>query len=126
MKVLYNTPPTLTFHFECYHWETSYFTVRDKYGVSTTKSEEIRVITHQESEVFQYYSWRDISGTFLLDTDRFLNKEFKKAYIKLHLDLVVGMNDDETRRYYNLKRVISTTETEIEILKNLVLGRQPN
>jgi hypothetical protein len=104
MQQLFYTPVRHTFHAECYHYETRYYTTRDDKGNTVTRSETHRVVTHIDSEEFRYYSWRDTSGLFLLDTQKFLNKEFKKAYIKLNLNLIMDMNDLETKSDYEFQK----------------------
>ena len=104
MEKLYYTPPTLTFKAISYHYETRDNTHTDSNGniIRTTSTE--KVITHTEEENFRYYSWRDISGCFLLDTDKLI-KNSKKIYIKLELDFNLNFADDITKYDYELQKL---------------------
>jgi hypothetical protein len=104
MNNLYTTPPTKTFHVECYHYETRIHTERDNNGETRTRTERVKIVTHRGSQDFYYYSWRDISGIFLLETSKFLDKDFKKAYIKLKVNLDVLYAEDGTHTDYIIQR----------------------
>jgi len=105
MKNLYYTAPTLTFHAECYHYNTYYYTERDSNGNTHTRSRTEKVVTHREYENFRFCSWRDVSGLFLLDSEKFLQEEnSKKVYIKLALDLEFDFADNISRYDYEMQK----------------------
>ena len=91
MGKLLNTDPVLGFTAQCYHYEYRTYTETDSKGNTQEKTEKIRVNTHYETEEFKYYSFRDVSGTFLLDVDKAAMK--KKAYIKLYLSKNIEFAD---------------------------------
>ena len=91
MGKLFNTAPVITWTAQCYHYETRHYTETDSKGNTHHRTETVRVDTHYEEENLQYYSFRDVSGTFLLDIDRAAMN--KKAYIKLHLSKSINFAD---------------------------------
>ena len=91
MGKLFNTAPVITWTAQCYHYETRHYTETDSQGNTHDRTETVRVNTHYEEENLQYYSFRDVSGTFLLDIDRAAMN--KKAYIKLHLSKSINFAD---------------------------------
>jgi hypothetical protein len=106
MKTLFATAPIIRFHVECYHYETRYETYKDANGNTQTRSSQVKITTYTGHENFYYYSWRDISGVFLLDVAKFLNKNFQKAYIKLKLNLDINYADDGTFSDYTMQKFI--------------------
>lgn len=105
MENLYYTPPSLIFHAVCYHYETRYYTETDSKGNSQTRTQTERVVTHSEYENFRFCSWRDVSGCFLVDSEKFLKKENeKKAFIKLELDLEFEFADNISRYDYEIQK----------------------
>jgi len=105
MQNLYYTAPSLTFHVVCYHYEVHHYTERDSKGNIHHRTRTERVVTHSESENFRFCSWRDISGCFLLDSEKFLrNENREKVYIKLELDLDFQFADDITRYDYEMQK----------------------
>ena len=82
MKRNFSSPPKLIFHVECYHYETRTTTSTDSDGNSKTESKEEKVVTYTESRSFIFYTWRDTSGLFLLDSHKVF-RNFNKTYIKL-------------------------------------------
>jgi hypothetical protein len=87
MNSLYTTAPVMAFELECFH---------HKRGGRKKK------VTYIDKESFYYYSWRDISGVFLLQTSGIVSNQ-RKAYIKLHLDLDISYPEDGTSADYNLQ-----------------------
>ena len=83
MGAHFQTPPVITFHCECYHYETRihYRTNSDGKRESYTTTE--RVTTYRESYNLPYYSERDVSGLFYLNCDKAMVEQ--KFYIKLEL-----------------------------------------
>lgn len=105
MEKLYYTPPTVTFHAVCYHYETYHYTETDSDGKTHHRTRTERVVTHSEYENFRFCSWRDVSGCFLLDSEKFLRKEnSQKVYIKLELDLDFDFADDMSRYDYEMQK----------------------
>jgi len=58
-------PPHISFHVECYHYETVTETTMDSDGKKTTKTREEKRVTHRESQPFVYDCWDDISGELI-------------------------------------------------------------
>jgi hypothetical protein len=83
MGAHFQTPPVITFHCECYHYETRihYRTNSDGKRESYTTTE--RVTTYRETYNLPYYSERDVSGLFYLNCDKAMVEQ--KFYIKLEL-----------------------------------------
>jgi len=105
MEDLFYNPPVLRFHVECYHYETIHYTERDSKGNTHHRSRTEKRITHREYENFRFCSWRDVSGVFLVDSEKFLTKENeKKVYIKLELDLEFDFADDISRYDYEIQK----------------------
>jgi hypothetical protein len=100
MNLLYTTPPQLLFEIRCFHYGSDkFFKVGNKNIYKGKKK-----ITFSDREPFYYYSWRDISGEFLLQTNDFITKYSQKAYIKLNLDLDVIYAEDGTCADYNIQK----------------------
>lgn len=103
MKTLYYNPPIIEWHVECYHYVTRHHTTRDSKGNTKHHTSEEKVVTHRETERLNYYTWRDISGLFLLDSHKVFQGE-KKVYIKLELALNVEFADEITRLDYQRQK----------------------
>jgi hypothetical protein len=95
MRSMYSSPPQLKFYVECFHYETKTSTSTDSNGNTKTSSTEEKVVTYRETQHFNFYTWRDISGLFLLDSHKIFRSKMK-AYIKLELTLDVDFADDIT------------------------------
>ena len=91
MGVLFRTHPDISFHCECYHYETRHYTERDSNGNTHTRTETVRVTTYTESFSIPYYSSRDVSGLFYLNCDKAFIR--KKAFIKLKLKEEINFAD---------------------------------
>ena len=91
MGAHFQTPPVITFHCECYHYETRihYRTNSDGKRESYTTTE--RVTTYRETYNLPYYSERDVSGLFYLNCDKAMVE--KKFYIKLELKEEINFAD---------------------------------
>ena len=83
LKKLFQTPPVIKFVCECYHYETRTYTVYDSKGNSSTRTQQVRVVTRIDSKLFNYYSSRDVSGLFTLNYDE--SSVTNKIYVKLEL-----------------------------------------
>jgi hypothetical protein len=103
MKGMFYTAPKLTWHIECYHYETRVHHHKNSDGSTSTTHERVKIVTHTASEDFHYYSWRDISGLFLLDSHKVFRSQ-KKIYIKLELDHDVDLADDITKYDYQRQK----------------------
>lgn len=102
MQKMFYTPAHINFHVECYHYETRHFTTTDSKGNVRQYTRTEKVVSHRESERFMYYSWRDTSGTLMIDSQNAKNDN--KAYVKLELALRVEFADDITRLDYNVQK----------------------
>ena len=79
---LVTAKPEIEWEVECYHYKTkNYSTIEDGRRVQETR--EIQVTTHQETKRFNYYSCRDVSGTYYIDIEQSNLKNI--SYIKLSL-----------------------------------------
>jgi hypothetical protein len=103
MQNLFYNPPVITWHIQCYHYETRTSTTKDSKGHRRTHTSRHKVITYTEREQFNFYTWRDISGVFLLDAHKVFKSENKK-YIKLALDTDFEFGDDLTRMDYQRQK----------------------
>lgn len=84
LKVLFETAPLIYHKVECYHFEIRYRTVTDSKGNTRTETYSEKVTTYTGSTNFNYISWRDLSGTFMID-DSFLRRRPKDAMLRLSL-----------------------------------------
>ena len=91
MGKLFQTPPEINFHCECYHMVTRIHTSVDKDGHVNTYTTTEKVVTYREIYKLPYYSARDVSGLFYLNCER-ANIE-KKYYIKLELKEEINFAD---------------------------------
>jgi len=57
--------PILSFHVECYHYETITTSSTDSNGQTTTSSRTEKRVTYRETQHFAYDCWDDISGELL-------------------------------------------------------------
>lgn len=94
MKTLFSNPILINFHCECYHYRTK--VTRNKNGTTTSRE---KVVTYRGIQSFTYYSWKDVSGTFLLDSSQALMND-KIQFIKLKLDKKFIFNDQYTNMDY--------------------------
>lgn len=99
MRRIFYNPPKVTFNLECFHYETRSHTTRDSKGRTTRHTKQVKVVTYSEDRAFNFYTWRDTSGLFLLDTHKIF-RSCLKTYIKLNIDLEVEFADDITKFDY--------------------------
>lgn len=105
MEKLYYTPPRLIFRAESYHYETVYRSETDSEGNTVTSTSTEKRVTHIDTEELKFCSWRDISGLFLLDSEKFLQKgNEKKVYLKLELTCDLDFADDLTKYDYEFQK----------------------
>ena len=91
MGKLFITPPVINFYAECYHYYTHHYTTRDSKGRIQHHSERRKVVTHRDSYDLPYYSFKDVSGLFLLNLNQ--TKAKQKVYIKLYLKKEINFSD---------------------------------
>ena len=91
MGKLFITAPVINFYAECYHYQTRHYTTRDNKGHVHHHSSQTKVVTHTESYNLPYYSFKDVSGLFLLNLNEAEVKQ--KIYIKLHLKKEINFAD---------------------------------
>ena len=102
MKNMFYTPPNITWRIECYHFEKRVTETKTEYGTNNTKEESVKVVSHTETQSFNYYSWKDISGLFVLDSHKiFLSQKY---YIKLELEQCIEFADDITKAEYQRQK----------------------
>lgn len=105
MKKYFYTSPSIIFKAECYHWETHEFKEKTDDGKKKIRTSQKKVVTSTTKENFHYYSWRDISGIFLLDSEKILKDE-EKVFIKLELELNLEFADDISKLDYEKQKRI--------------------
>ena len=91
MGIHFRTAPKITFHCECYHYETHHYTTRGKDGHVHHHTRRVRRTTYTETYELPYYSERDVSGLFYLNCDKAYIE--KKHYIKLNLKEEINFAD---------------------------------
>ena len=89
---LFQAAPNITFHCQCYHYEITHYTSRDKDGKIHHSTSREKRITYSESYSIPYYSSRDVSGLFYLNCDEAFAKN--KCYIKLRLKEEINFADE--------------------------------
>jgi len=105
MKVIFFSPLEIVWSVECYH----YITIRKKEydnqtGNNTTKKKSKKVVTFKGTKNFHYYSWKDVSGIFLLDSAKVLRSSEEIKFIKLNLNLEYKFHDQDTENDYNYQK----------------------
>ncbi len=98
LKTLFKNPLNISFECECYHYVTRTY----RSSVGTTRS-TYKIVTYRGSEAFNYYSWRDISGVFQLESNKVIQSE-KKSFIRLKLNYLFEFADDINARDYLKQR----------------------
>ena len=91
MGRLFITPPVINFYAECYHYVTHHYTTRDKKGHTHRRSTTRKVVTYRDSYNLPYYSCKDVSGLFLLNSNEAEIKN--KIFIKLNLKKEINFAD---------------------------------
>ena len=86
LESLFQAKPIVSVHCECYHTESSYVSDGDEGHYETTT-----VTTYREVKPINYYSCRDVSGLFVLNTNE--KKISRKAYIELELEVDINFGD---------------------------------
>ena len=90
LKKMYSSLPKILFKCECYHYETTHYTVTDSKGRTHKRTHTEKVVTHRETYSFPYYSFQDVSGLFILNQEKMKNAVF----IKLELDKEINFADN--------------------------------
>ena len=91
MGAHFRTPPVITFHCECYHYETRTHYRTNSDGRREYYTTRERVTTYRETYSLPYYSERDVSGLFYLNCEKAYVE--KKYYIKLELKEEINFAD---------------------------------
>ena len=102
MQKIFVTRPEIIFHAECYHYEKRTVSELDDDGCRTTRTKNVKVVTHTESEHFHYCSVRDVSGLLNLKCDKAQIK--RKCYIKLQLKEEINFADAITIADYERQK----------------------
>ena len=98
MGKIFQTPPKIKLYCECYH--TKYYRKSHK---STSSSQSYRkVVTHTESYDIPYYSARDVSGLFSLDSKKENLK--KKHLLRLELEEEISFADEISYYDYMIQK----------------------
>lgn len=74
--------PEIEWQVECYHYRTEKYYTREN-GRRVQKTREIKETTYKDTKTFNYYSCRDVSGTYYIDIDQPNLKNI--PYVKLSL-----------------------------------------
>ena len=96
----FRTPPEIHFICECYHFENRTRYTKDEKGHKHAYKVRVSVTTYSETFVLPYYSERDVSGLFYLNSDEAHVQ--RKRYIKL--DLKDEINFADAISYYDYER----------------------
>ena len=99
MQRMFYTPAEIEMKVQCYHYRDNTTRVVDAEGNTTVRTNQDKVNTHSASQKFCYFTWRDISGQFLLDTSDQIYDP-RKAFVKLYLDLKIKFAKDGTKEDY--------------------------
>ena len=102
MQKIFVTRPEIIFHAECYHYEKRTVYELDDDGIRQPRTENVKVVTHTESEHFHYCSVRDVSGLLNLKCDKAQIK--RKCYIKLQLKEEINFADAITIADYERQK----------------------
>lgn len=111
MQHIFYTRPVIKMGIQCYHNEMKKHTTKDKDGKTSTWEREEEVRTKSAQEEFRYASWKDVSGTWVFDT-QFARGRADVPYVSLQLSLEVCFAQDGTSQVYD-------TEKENFIKRNL-------
>ena len=111
MAHLVQTPPTIKFYCECYHYSNVKMShsppPRKGGGRKSSKKRHSRnrrrkIVTWRETVFFPYYSARDVSGLFELNKSR--EAAMNKVYIKLELIPEINFADELSYMDYEMFR----------------------
>jgi len=106
--------PDISIEWDCYHYETRTHTETDSQGRKSTYTEEEKISKDYGTYKFNYFSCRDISGKFTLESNSCL-----KSYILLNITSSVEFADEETIAAYNkeLERIksYSSKDTDFDL-----------
>ena len=113
MQSIFYTPANLVFNMQCWHNETTHREERDENGQLHMVTSTHRVNTHSATQNFQYQSWRDISGKFLLDTSGAMRNQ-RRAFVRVHLGLRMEFAKDGTKDDYENQKVIFINKNQYD------------
>ena len=91
MNEIFKAEPKLRLWCECYHYESEAYQDTDSEGNTVTKTRIVKVVSNKEDYTFPYYCCRDVSGLFVLNTDR--AHLAKKTFIALELKIEINFAD---------------------------------
>ena len=96
--------PDISIEWDCYHYEDREYTKTDSDGQEYTTTEKEKISKDSGTYKFYYYSCRDISGKFTLESNSCLN-----SYVFLNVSSSVELADEGTVSDYNkeLERIKS-------------------
>ena len=110
MRKIFKSNPNISLHYEAYHYETRTETTTDEDGNETTTTYEEKETTFRESFSIPYYSSRDVSGLFYLNSNKDLSS--KRIFIKLTIkgyeinfaDTISYMDYELYKKNFRLKK----------------------
>ena len=122
MLKYFSTPPKISLKCESYHYERYTYTTIDSDGNTSTQTQTQKVITHEETIDFQYYSARDVSGSFYLNCEEALI--INKSYIKLELIDEINFADAISYKDYDIaKRALRDRNSDRDTLYDITETR---
>lgn len=98
---IFNSPPKIEWKIECYHYETVYTSKTNSKGKNIKEKSEKKVVTMTSQKTFEFYSWRDVSGPFVIQCE---NYESRKSLIRLELPTVIEFADSTTKVDYERQK----------------------
>eukprot|EP00055_Hartaetosiga_balthica_P003776 m.8965 g.8965 ORF g.8965 m.8965 type:complete len:395 (-) comp3319_c0_seq1:261-1445(-) len=111
-----DSPPQITFHIQCYHYETRTRTVRDSNGNTKTETYTERVNTHSASMVFHIQQWYDDSAPFFVPNYEICQLKFSKSFkftdasfsrYKMEREVFIRENDRDVHYSFTEGRYIA-------------------
>jgi hypothetical protein len=90
MRKFFNSPIEKKFTIENWHWESDSF--------ASGKDKRKKKVTSEDSELIKYKSWRDTSGSLLIDT-----KESQKLFLRLKMEFELDFEDNLAKSEYDQK-----------------------
>ncbi len=105
LRKYFNTPPEISFHCQCYHYETvkrRIYTKKGFKGHYKTYTTQEKKVTYSDHYNLEYKSSRDVSGLFNLNCNRaYLSC---KSYLKLFLIKEINFADSISVNDYTTKK----------------------
>ena len=91
MNEIIKTRPKFTLYCECFHFESEEYEDTDPEGNRVIKTRMVKKESHIEDYAIPYYCCRDVSGLFVLNTDK--AHLAKKTFIALDLKIEINFAD---------------------------------